>query len=76
MYAYTCEVYGMRTNIVLDEELVREALRYSKARTKKDLVHEALREYVENRRRKDLRELRGKVEFAEGYDYKALRETR
>ncbi len=66
----------MRTNIVLDEELVREALRYSKARTKKDLVHEALREYVENRRRKDLRELRGKIEFAEGYDYKALRETR
>lgn len=66
----------MRTNIVLDEELVREAFRYSKARTKKDLVHEALREYVENRRRKDLRELRGKVEFAEGYDYKTLRETR
>ena len=64
----------MRTNIVLDEELVREALRLSGAKTKKELVDEALREFVENRRRLDLRDLAGKVKFADRYDHKKLRE--
>jgi len=63
----------MRTNIVLDDELVREAFKHSKAKTKKDLIHEALREYVETRRRKNLRELKGKIGFREDYDHKALR---
>ena len=37
----------MRTNIELDEELVQEAMRYSTARTKRALVEEALRTYVD-----------------------------
>ncbi len=36
----------MRINIVLDDELIREARRYSKARTKRALVEEALRTLV------------------------------
>lgn len=36
----------MRTNIVLDDELIREARRYSKAKTKRALVEEALRTLV------------------------------
>jgi Arc/MetJ family transcription regulator len=36
----------MRTNIVLNDELLKRAMRYSRATTKKDLVQEALREYV------------------------------
>lgn len=36
----------MRTNIVLDDELMREARRYSKAKTKRALVEEALRTLV------------------------------
>jgi len=64
----------MRTNIVLDDELVREAFRHSNAKTKRELVDRALREFVENHRRKDVRELRGKVSFHPGYDYKKLRE--
>jgi Arc/MetJ family transcription regulator len=63
----------MRTNIVLDETLVKEAFRYSTVTTKKDLVHIALQEFVKNRSRKDLRDLRGKVTFRKDYDYKALR---
>lgn len=64
----------MRTNIVLDDELVEEAFRHSGAKTKRELVDLTLREFVENRRRKDIRELRGKVSFHPGYDYKKLRE--
>jgi Arc/MetJ family transcription regulator len=64
----------VRTNIVLDDELVEEAFRYSDAKTKRELVDRALREFVERRKRKDVRELRGKISFRPGYDYKALRE--
>ena len=64
----------MRTNIDLDEKMMREALKFSKAKTKKDLIHQALREFVENRRRLNLLDLEGKIEFAEGYDHKRMRE--
>jgi Arc/MetJ family transcription regulator len=66
----------MRTNIVLDDRLVKEAFRYSCARTKKDLVHEALRELIRVRSRRSLLELRGKIRFSEGYDYRQLRTAR
>jgi Arc/MetJ family transcription regulator len=36
----------MRTNIVLDDDLVRNAMRYSEARTKRALVAEALETFV------------------------------
>ena len=53
----------MRTNIVLDDELVEEAFRRSDARTKRKLVDLALREFVENRRRKGHKGVAG-----EGFD--------
>ena len=64
----------MRTNIDLDEKMMSEALRLSKAKTKKELIHQALREFVENRRRLNLLDLEGKIKFAEGYDHKRMRE--
>jgi len=63
----------MRTNIVLEDSLVKEALRHSGIKTKKELIHKALEEFVKNRQRLNLLDLAGKVEFAEGYDYKSLR---
>jgi Arc/MetJ family transcription regulator len=63
----------MRTNIVLDDALIKEALRLGRMRTKKELVNQALREFVENRKRLNLMDLAGKIEFAKDYDYKALR---
>ena len=64
----------MRTNIELDDELIREAFRLSRAKTKKELIHLALKELIENRSRLNLLDLEGAVEFAEGYDYKQMRE--
>jgi len=60
---------------VLDDDLVKEALKYSKAKTKKELIVIALKEFVENRRRMNLLELEGKIEFARGYNYKSLRKS-
>lgn len=63
----------MRTNIVIDNDLLEEAFSVSQARTKKDLIHEALRELVRLRKRKDLTELAGSIRFHNGYDHKELR---
>ncbi len=63
----------MRTNVVLDDEIVKTAFKYSKAKTKKELINEALKELIASRQRLDLRDLRGKIEFRADYDYKKLR---
>lgn len=64
----------MRTNIVLDDELIAEAARLSGITTKKDLVNEALRVFIQVSKRKSLLDIAGKIRFAPGYDHKALRE--
>ena len=64
----------MRTNIVLDDHLVKEALKLTRVKTKKELVNQALKEFVENRKRLNLMDLSGKIVFAKNYNYKALRE--
>lgn len=67
------EVYLMRTNIVLDDKLVEEAFGLSDKKTKRELVQEALEEYVINRKIKNLLDIQGKIDFSESYDYKELR---
>jgi Arc/MetJ family transcription regulator len=65
----------MRTNIVIDDDLVKEAFKYAESiHTKKDLIEVALREFVKTRKMKNLRELKGKILFSEDYDYKKMRE--
>ena len=64
----------MRTNVDIDDALLKQAFRFSQAKTKKELIHQALKEFVENRRRLNLSELENKIEFVEGYDYKSMRE--
>lgn len=65
----------MRTNVVLDDDLINEAIKLSGAKTKKDVINFALREFVAMRKRANLLDLEGKVEFLDDYDYKALREN-
>ena len=64
----------MRTNIVLDDALVEEAMILSGAKTKKEVISNALREFVIARKRLNLLDLDGKIDFSEAYDYKSLRE--
>jgi len=63
----------MRTNVVIDDGLMKEALDLSSAKTKKEVIHNALEEYVNQRKRLDLRELRGKIQYGRRYDYKKMR---
>lgn len=66
----------MRTNIVLNDSLVKEAFRYTSVSSKRELIELALKEFVENHRRHDIRELKGKVTIDPKYNYKKLREKR
>jgi Arc/MetJ family transcription regulator len=66
----------MRTNIELNDTLIEEAMKYTSLKTKKDIVNEALKEFVANHKRLSMMDLKGKIEFADGYDYKALRAAR
>ena len=64
----------MRTNVVLNDELIDEAFKFSGSIfTKKELIETALKEYVNNRKRKNIRELKGKIRFRDDYDYKIMR---
>jgi len=65
----------MRTNILLDDELVESAMRVSGITTKRGVVHAALEDFVAVRMRKNLSELKGKIRFAEDYDYKKTRRS-
>ncbi len=66
----------MRTNIVLDDELVAEAQQLSQIKTKRELIDVALREFVQNRRRPDIRDLYGSKLIDEDYDHKLARQSR
>lgn len=63
----------MRTNIVLNDALVAEAMRVTKARTKKAVVELALRELVARRRQRDVLDLVGKDLLDPDYDLRAVR---
>ena len=64
---------GMRTNIVIKDELLEEAARLTGIRTKRELVDTALRLLVETRKRRSVSELKGELRFYDGFDHRALR---
>ncbi len=66
----------MHTHIVLDDELVNEALSLTGISSKRELINLALKELVQNRQKKDLFQLAGQLELDENYDYKAARVMR
>ncbi len=69
-----CIEMCMRTNVVLNDKLIQEAFLYAGAiKTKRELIEVALQEYVDNRKRKKLSDLRGAIQFSEDYDYKKMR---
>ena len=51
----------MRTNIDIDDRLMRQAMRSSGARTKRAVVEEGLRLLIHTREQRSVRRLRGRV---------------
>jgi Arc/MetJ family transcription regulator len=65
----------MQSTLNLDETLVREALQLTKLTTQEELIDLALKELVQSRKKKNLFDLAGQIQFVPGFDHKALRET-
>lgn len=63
----------MATNLALDDNLIEEARQLGGQRTKKDVVTQALLEYVQRRKQAQLLDLFGTIELVEGFDPKAQR---
>lgn len=59
----------MRTNIEIDDKLMKQAMKASrlKTKTKKAVVEEALQILVKARFQGEIRKLRGRVKFWDGY---------
>jgi Arc/MetJ family transcription regulator len=54
---------GVRTNIVIDDELMDDALRATGARTKREVVELGLRTLVALRKQERIRKYRGKLQW-------------
>ncbi len=55
---------NMRTNIDIDDDLMQKALKFSDLKTKKEIIHAALDEYVKYQMRLKLLSLQGKVKWS------------
>lgn len=66
----------MQITLNLDEALLSEALRLTNLSTQEELVNLALQELVRSRRKKNLLDLAGQIQFAADFDHKDLRQTR
>jgi len=53
----------MRTNIVIDDKLMRDTLRASGLKTKREAVDQALRTFLRLRKQAEIRRLRGKLDW-------------
>jgi len=63
----------MRTNIVIDDQLVADAMKLSGVKTKREAVDLALRRLVTSARKKDILDLVWQDMIAPGYDLRAVR---
>jgi Arc/MetJ family transcription regulator len=66
----------MRTNIILDDKLIKEASSLTGVTVKRELVDIALRELIRSKRKKNLFDLAGQLEFTDDYDHKTMRDLR
>lgn len=54
----------MRTNVVINDELIKDALELSGLKTKKDVIEAGLKLLVKFNRLSKIREYRGKLKWA------------
>ena len=58
----------MRTNVVIDDQLMRETLRATGLKTKREAVDEALRLLLRVHRQSEIRRWRGKLKWEGNLD--------
>jgi predicted transcriptional regulator len=66
----------MATNVQIDPDLIRDALLLGGKRTKREVIEEALQEYVLRRKQQQFLTLFGMLDYDPEYDYKKQRSKR
>lgn len=64
------------TNLAIDDKLIDEARRIGHHKSKKLAVTEALKEYIQRRKQLQIKELFGKIDYHDDYDYKSARQRK
>lgn len=64
----------MRTNIVIDDKLMDEALKLSKTRTKREVVELGLKALIKLKKQENIKQFKGKLKW-QG-DLKGMRTNR
>lgn len=67
---------SMAIHVSVDDRLLESAMRLGAHSTKRETVHQALREYVERRQRIAAKDAFGTFDFDSAYDYKEARRKR
>lgn len=60
----------MATNLSIDNSLLEQALQVSGLKTKKETVNQALKEFVQRRKQREITALFGQLPQDRDYDYK------
>lgn len=63
----------MTINLPIDEALIQEALALSNQQNERDVVEQALREYVQRRQQMKILDLFGTIDYDDDYNYKQQR---
>jgi Arc/MetJ family transcription regulator len=66
----------MQITLDLDEALFTEALQLTNLTTQEDMIHLAVVELVRSRKKKNLLDLAGQIQFVADFDHNAMRDTR
>ncbi len=66
----------MPTNLAIDDALLERARRIGKLRTKKETVTQALTEFIQRRRQREILKALGTIDFRKGWDHKKGRRDR
>lgn len=74
MCMFPSRIHIMRTNVVLDDELVAEAMKASGARTKREAIELGLKALLQMRRQAEFKRLKGQVRWVGDLD--AIRRDR
>jgi len=62
-YVFIHTKIAMRTNIVIDDQLMADALKATGLNTKKEAVEEGLKLLIRRNRQQEIRKLRGKLKW-------------
>lgn len=63
----------MATNLALNDDLIKEAVRLGNHKSKKEAVNKALEKYIEQIKQQKIKNIFGSIDYDPDYNYKKQR---